>query len=545
MQATLILCLILNVKLAITNDVPEVLKNYQKLVDVIGDLHTYDPRTKTEISEAELLSYRKPGNVYPALGVAVTNNQYSLDPLMEEFKNITANIKKLQEVAPNNPFVRTAVEAKEKAANFFQSLCNFDLNQEAKFILTSHVVSSLRSITVGTLKSASLTGIVGGFDEQEEKFQLMDELNQERKIRDEFFNRNLADLKDKATSLEDRLEINEQSYAVENHLTRFTELLQLLVDPQTYSYKDFNLIGDIQARLMNNTMFTSLLEGNRFGLEGKTALMTLSDTESSLLTEDDHHQCSRSHILTKFTTVIPNSKVLGKQTEDKYRYSLPDNKSLYVNPAFLMTKSKFRPHSAFSTQRTIIADDRFVQGVLPYNNTVIFVNTVSDLGEITRTCKNFSMKIYVYEDPVFELPHGCSLTGKALNISTFQLIYTHNEITEDVNDNFNFGEDLFSPMYHKEDHDRTRMEEYEMEEKIHKIFNLNQRVTQIERDAYRRRDVWKKIGDKMTSVFYGGIDMLKTVEQELVIEPFYQICSAVGVLLIIILFILIAWRKCK
>ena len=84
-----------------------------------------------------------------------------------------------------------------------------------------------------------------------------------------------------------------------------------------------------------------------------------------------------------------------------------------------------------------------------------------------------------------------------------------------------------------------------METKINKIFNLNQRVTQIERDAYRRRDVWQKIGDKMSSVFYGGIDMLKTVEQELVIEPFYQICSAVGVLLIIILFILIAWRKCK
>ena len=52
----------------------DVLTDYESLVNVLSTYHTYDPRTKTDIREREILSYRKPLNVFPASGLALSNN---------------------------------------------------------------------------------------------------------------------------------------------------------------------------------------------------------------------------------------------------------------------------------------------------------------------------------------------------------------------------------------------------------------------------------------------------------------------------------------
>ena len=502
------------------------LTDYESIVNVLSTYQSYDPRSKRDITEREILSYKKPLNVYPSLGVAISNNIFRLDKFFEEFQELAGLIDQLEDFYPSSPFVSAAKDSKERLGMFFHSICNFGNSPMKRFLYNPEFSNPENIISI------AWNWIVGAEDEglkNQTRAEYKQEASQEVKELTEFFNKNIADLKIRTQTTEDRIFINEQAFALNHHLQRMYQFLQFLLDPQTYTYNDYNFLDTVAAKLKNNSRFTSLMNQSSFGLQDRISLLTLSDTDSILLTEDGHYDCSKSQVLTKFSTIVADSDVVAKRTEDKYRYSIGNQKSLYLNPDFLMSKSAFRPHESFSTMRKIIADDGVVSGILPYNNTIFLVNSISDLGEITKTCKNFTQTKYIFKDPIFELPYGCSLTGNSLNISKFELIYNFNEISEDVSASFNFGEHSFSALYHKEEDEKIRTEEFELAQKIHKIFNLEQRITQIEMEEIQTKDWKKRTANKAKQILHSSKSFLKSWQSEIAAEPFYKIC--VGLLL--------------
>ena len=539
---TIILFIILICKYQGKNIIP-ILEDYEELYKTISQNEAYEPIAESLVTEEQILSYRKPVTVYSARGVAVTNSLFHLDPLTKDFQVISEDVDILNEIAPNNPFVRAAVEARNQVRTFLSSICNYGQVREERFIITTIVVSVITAITVST---AASIGVSAALQSNENKItmdqlNLISKSNSLKKERDIFFTKKIYALKRKAQTLEDRLEINEQSYAMEKSLENLFQYLQLLIDPESYSYEEFHFLEEIQNKLGNNSIFKELMSANKFGVNGQVTLLTLSESETILVSDDERHHCQKSSILNKMITVMPEDKIVGKATEDKYRYSVGEGKSMYVNPKFILQHSKFRPKNTFSKQRLILADDKLVKSILPFNNTVIFVNSFSELGEMKRTCKNFTKTVHAFKNPILHLPHDCSITSKGLNISSFSLIYTLDEVKVNENFTYHYNTSLFSPLYHHEEN--LEVEEYQMKETVQKIFDLGERVTQEEREQFNSRDWWQKVQDKASSLFTGARDFLKSCQEELFLEPLYYLSACAAAILILLTILVYFWRK--
>ena len=539
---TIILFIILICKYQGKNIIP-ILEDYEELYKTISQNEAYEPIAESLVTEEQILSYRKPVTVYSARGVAVTNSLFHLDPLTKDFQVISEDVDILNEIAPNNPFVRASVEARNQVRTFLSSICNYGQVREERFIITTIVVSVITAITVST---AASIGVSAALQSNENKItmdqlNLISKSNSLKKERDIFFTKKIYALKRKAQTLEDRLEINEQSYAMEKSLENLFQYLQLLIDPESYSYEEFHFLEEIQNKLGNNSIFKELMSANKFGVNGQVTLLTLSESETILVSDDERHHCQKSSILNKMITVMPEDKIVGKATEDKYRYSVGEGKSMYVNPKFILQQSKFRPKNTFSKQRLILADDKLVKSILPFNNTVIFVNSFSELGEMKRTCKNFTKTVHAFKNPILHLPHDCSITSKGLNISSFSLIYTLDEVKVNENFTYHYNTSLFSPLYHHEEN--LEVEEYQMKETVQKIFDLGERVTQEEREQFNSRDWWQKVKDKASSLFTGARDFLKSCQEELFLEPLYYLSACAAAILILLTILVYFWRK--
>ena len=544
--------------------------DYENIANILATYQTIDPRTKTKLTEREILSYKKPIIVYAPNGIAVSTNQFRLDSLFQEFQEYVKITSLLEALYASSPFVQSAMEARKRVSMQFQSICEFDdskvkrdalfgirpsnfkvtdLNPQESYkqatnikeFFDKNIPGTVRTLGSGVIRHTLPTSIitflrVGFFPGSESSLvnetsrEYLEEVSEDVQGLSEFFNEKFGKLENRTETEEDHLEINEQAYAVENHLKRMQHLLQFLLNPDTYDFTHYNVLEVIETQLKNNSKFNRLMDQTKFGLIDKTSLMTLSETQSILLSTEDIPHCSTARIYSKFSTILADDKTIAKKTEDKYRYYLEDQKSLYLNPDFLMPQSKFRPHHTFSKMRKIIADDRVVSGVLPYNNSHIFVNTIGNLGEVKKTCPNHSETMYIYQDPFFVLPYGCSLRGKGLNISTFEVIYSFTETNKDV-EKFDFGED-FSALYHKATDDRTKTYEHEMEERIHNIFNLEQRITQLEMEELQTKDWNKRFTNKVDEFWYTFTSMLSKGQSALYAEPLYQLLVGLVVLLV-------------
>ena len=150
----------------------------------------------------------------------------------------------------------------------------------------------------------------------------------------------------------------------------------------------------------------------------------------------------------------------------------------------------------------------------------------------------------MYENPIFHIPLGCSLTSRYLNVSSFKIIYNNKEIKQD--EDYNIDNDLFHPVYDLED---IHTEAYNMREKIHKIFTTSQRISHIELEKYRNRETFEMVRDKVSSIFTGIKNFCKSVQDEFFLEPLYKILSMVigGIVALVIFVIVLKFKfpACK
>ena len=513
-------------KLSIDN----LLTNFEDRINsetVIDQFQTIDPATQAQIETQDLLSIQRKIRIYPAAGLLVSNNVLDLGVPSEKFNSLVTSIDKLVEVAPRDTYVKSLVKKKQKVERFYDSICNLSgssQRQIAKRFIVTVFVATITALIVTVPTTVGVVAKLGAFEDSKLSKEEIDtgiENNSEKQDRDDFFNNKIESLRTETQSLEARLNIQDQAHTITRNLENMMDLLTTVLDPENYDFEDNFFLEKTLRSITSNEEFMSMLDGNKFGLNDQIAMLTLSEADSFVVTDSMKHKCARSFLVQKLKTVIPDDQYEAEATEDMFRYKLSEDRSLWINPALIMEPSKYRPQHTFSKQRSIVSANEKVASVLPYNNTVFFVQTDGNF-EMTRTCGDVSKTFMLYKDPVFHLPLGCSLTSRYLNVSTFKILYNNKEIQSD--EDFNIDTELFHPVY---DVDTIHTEAYNMREKIHKIFTNSDRISHIELEKYQNRKTLEMVKDKVFSIFNSIKSFCKSVQDEFFLEPLYKILGIV------------------
>ena len=512
-----------------------------------GDFQTVDATTQAEVENKDLFSIKGKIRIYPSKGIMVSNHILNLDIPTQKYRSLGTSVDTLLEVSPRDTYVKGLVKKKQKVERFFDSICNLSHDSQRQ-ISKRFIVTVIIATVTSIVTSVSTVAALGAFEDNNLNKEEIDtgiENNHEREDRDEFFLNHITELRKETKSIEARLNLQDQAFTLTRNFDNIFNLLSTITDTESYNFEENWFLNKAQRSITQNERFMHMLNGNKFGLDGNLAMLTLSESDSFVITASQNHKCEKSHLVNKMMTVIPDDEFEAEATEDRYRYKLSEDKSIYINPDLIMEKSRFRPQHTFSKMRTIIAENSKISTILPYNNSVLFVKT-DGFFEMTRTCQDLSSTFTVYKDPIFHLPLGCSLTSQYLNVSTFEIFYNNDILDGTTTEVFNFENDLFHPVY---DLEEIETEDYMMKQKIHKIFNNAERISQIEMEKFHNRETLEKIKDKASNIVYGIKNFAKSVQDEFILEPLYKILGIIAgtaaIVLIIIVIIVIIWKNKK
>ena len=509
-------------------DLLEALKAYDHS---IKDRH-FTTRSKLEVTPEDVLGYQRSLKIFPSKGVAVTNHVISLSVPVELFRNISKQLDELQKIDPTNINVKEAMESKEQTKTIIQSICNTQLDgPQKRFIIGTLLVTFIASIAASSLTTVGIYASLGQFDSTtlvEEELGLKEKQNDEQKALDVFFLKKLKQLKKETHNLAHRLQINDAAAIIDSDFKTVLKYLETLTSSEAYDFGRSRYLENVEETLANNTEFSRLMAGSKqFGLSGTTTLLSLSESESLLMSEDDRHLCESSSVISKFKTIIPDEENVATGTLEKYKFKLDDERSLYINPNSLLEKSKFRPVATFTKSRTIIGRNKVITNIIPYNNTHLFVKTSGNF-KIEKSCKNVSNTINIFKNPFIRIPEHCSIKSDHLNISEFRVFYTLHEV--DPAEEIHGIQDVdFSPLY---DHnDAEDLEDYEMEKKINEIWGLGKRITTIEKEILANRADHERIKEGFNNFFAGIADGLVGMFDTVIADPFYQVVTALVLIL--------------
>ena len=502
----------------------------------------FDHKTKLELSKEEVLSYNPPLKVYPARGLAVTNHMINLTYPVEVLKNLTDSLNEVILKHPDNTQAKRALEKKDTAEELLRSLCHFGDKRDKRFIISSAVVSSIiSSVIVSPVTSVAVTSALGYFDNQnlaEEELKLHEHKNRKEKERDTYYRERMKQIQASTKNLTDQMDVNDFAKILKMDFNQIINYFSLATDLESYKFQDSQLLKNIEAKLMNNTDFVNMIQNSGFGVSGQTALLSLSEGESILVSEDEGHFCSNSAIMMKMKTIVPDEDYEVTPTEKKYKYSLDENHSVYMSPAFFLPKSRFRTHTVFNTQRRIVAKDKAVSNIIPFNNSHFFVETDGQFT-VRKTCQNQSKTFKLFKNPYIKVPEFCTLESEMLNISEFKIIFT---LSENANSEVHRVEDLdFGPLYDVED--SLIIEDYMMKEKIEEIFNLKQHITQLHKEAVEKYNWGERVYEGFSNLFSVIESGLKSAAQDIVVDPFYKLMSGLIPLFILVCIGLWLYKK--
>ena len=509
-------------------DLLEALKAYDHS---IKDRH-FTTRSKLEVTPEDVLGYQRSLKIFPSKGVAVTNHVISLSVPVELFRNVSKQLDELQKIDPTNINVKEAMESKEQTKTIIQSICNTQLDgPQKRFIIGTLLVTFIASIAASSLTTVGIYASLGQFDSTtlvEEELGLKEKQNDEQKALDVFFLKKLKQLKKETHNLAHRLQINDAAAIIDSDFKTVLKYLETLTSSEAYDFGRSRYLENVEETLANNTEFSRLMAGSKqFGLSGTTTLLSLSESESLLMSEDDRHLCESSSVISKFKTIIPDEENVATGTLEKYKFKLDDERSLYINPNSLLEKSKFRPVATFTKSRTIIGRNKVITNIIPYNNTHLFVKTSGNF-KIEKSCKNVSNTINIFKNPFIRIPEHCSIKSDHLNISEFRVFYTLHEV--DPAEEIHGIQDVdFSPLY---DHnDAEDLEDYEMEKKINEIWGLGKRITTIEKEILANRADHERIKEGFDNFFVGVKDFIVGLVHTIFLDPFLQVVTALVLIL--------------
>ena len=292
------------------------------------------------------------------------NHGYTL-PLSETKKfseQMAEELAKLEEVDPHNIYLHAAKESLQKLRNIMEGLCQMERTKKRGlfFIFLVSIIVSLTTVhAVGQFSDGDVT---------EKVLEDKKEVQKIAKMKDQLFEEQIIKLQNQTSAMEKELQKqeleqgrNDFAFTIQKYTEEVIKNLLIMINPEEYDYSDSQFlehVEEVASKYMKN------LENDASAFNPTNFLLGISRSYSLLLSGSEDRLCEHSKLLTIFESISPNQDYEGTKTENKYKYSLPGNKYLWVNPNMILPPSKFRP-SGFSQQRTIVSDHS-VQ-VKPYN----------------------------------------------------------------------------------------------------------------------------------------------------------------------------------
>ena len=465
---------------------------YQKLYSQFSLTSGYELPADLSLKKVEAASQNFESDIiYSSKGQINHGYSLPLDQPKRFYELMSHEVKKLELVDPHNIYLTEAKKKLKKMTNILDGLCQIYKSPKRGFFLP-FLVSFL--VTVGTLWA---TGSFSDGDLTKQIFEDKKEEQNRARLLDEILEENLVILQDNSNELSVRLRKlelqkarNELGISIGQYSDSIIKNLLVMINPQEYDYTNsafLDHVVNVAARYM------AKLENEATGFNEINFLLGISRSYSLILTENQDRMCSNSKLLTIFESVSPNPKYAGRKTENKYKYSLPGDKYLWVNPNLILPPSKFRPTGLYSQQRTIVSDQSV--GVKPYNNTVMYLKTNKSF-QGTITCPNETKVLTFFPNPVLKLPLHCELQSLHLNVSAYKIETNF----ENVNVDYSYEKvDQDTLVYHP--NMPLDINEEQMSEYIDKLYNLREHIRQEEMESIQKRNILEVLDDGIQNIF--------------------------------------------
>ena len=143
--------------------------------------------------------------------------------------------------------------------------------------------------------------------------------------------------------------------------------------------------------------------------------------------------------------MIPLPDLVGTATDEKNKYKIDENRTLFVNPHYITEESPRRRGKKYSKLRAVVGNNQMIKNVKVFNNTLLFIENFSNFT-VTKTCGSESLDFQVFQNPIIVIPPQCSITSQWLNISSHKVILTDFIITTEA-ELHTIDSENFKPFY--------------------------------------------------------------------------------------------------
>ena len=418
------------------------------------------------------------------------NHGYTL-PLSETKKfneQMAEELAKLEEVDPHNIYLHAAKESLQKLRNLMEGLCQMERTQKRGFFFIFLV-----SIIV-TLTTVHATGQFSNGDVTDKILEDKKEVQKLEKMKDQLLEEQIVKLQNKTSALEKELQKqeleqgrNDFAFTIQKYTEEVFQSLLIMINPEEYDYSDSQFLQHVEQVALK---YMKNLDNDASAFNPTNFLLGISRSYSLILSGSEDRLCEHSKLLTIFESIIPNQDFEGTKTENKYKYSLPGNKYLWVNPKMILPPSKFRP-SSFSLQRTIVSDHNIQ--VKPFNNTLFYIQS-SKAFSATIQCPNETKSMILYPNPVLKLQLHCQLQSVHLNVSSYKIETNFEDVQVEYG---KVNEDTL--VYHPDlpqEIDEELMSEY-----IDRLYNIRDHIRQEEMEKLHNRQILQELDDGIKGIF--------------------------------------------
>ena len=464
---------------------------YQKLYSHFSLSSGYELPADLSLSKVQAASQNFESKViYSSKGQINHGYSLPLDQPKRFYELMATEVKKLEIVDPNNIYLNDAKKKLKKLTNILDGLCQIYKSQKRALFLP-FLVSFL--VTVGTLWAT------GSFTDGELTNQIFEDRKEEQRISkllDEVLEENILIQKNNTDDVSTRLRKlelqkarNELGISISQYSDSIIKSTLVMINPQEYDYTSSPFLDHVVSVAAN---YMSRLENEATGFNEINFLLGISRSYSLILTENQDRMCSDSKLLTIFESVSPNPKYAGTKTESKYKYSLPGNKFLWVNPNMILPPSKFRPTGLYSQQRTIVSDETIE--VKPFNNSVMYIKSKTPFSG-TIKCPNETKEMILFPNPILKLHLNCQLQSVHLNVSSYKIETNF----EDVQVEYGYDKvDEDTLVYHP--NLPVDINEEQMSEYIDKLYNLREHIRQEEMETLHNRNILEVMDDGIQNI---------------------------------------------
>ena len=515
---------------------------------IVSKFQVHPPIEADDSNHEELNRLERNIQLYPTKAVVISTHNVGLEMLNRRLTRLNDEYEDLKTTVPQgtSPHFQRMDRTRERTENLLQAACVS--GTEKRFVVSIPLLlfSGFFSLIGGAIAGFGVSYAIGGGADRritEESLAVKEELTERHKELEENFAKNIRAHEQRIERLEKKWNTAERSITLENDYEHLFSYTNLVTDLDNYQYENSPYLEGMQQRIKNNSEAREEMGEVRYGTFGADALLSLSESEIFYHSKDGTANCESVTLISKLKTMIPLPDLVGTATDEKNKYKIDENRTLFVNPHYITEESPRRRGKKYTKLRAVVGNNQMIKNVKVFNNTLLFIENFSNFT-VTKTCGSESLDFQVFQNPIIVIPPQCSITSQWLNISSHKVILTDFIITTEA-ELHTIDSENFKPFYFQTETDLET--DSDIEKAIEDIFVLENRLTSLEKEQLENQRLREKILNATTSFVDSTLGSFGKWVKETFANPILATLSFFVVIFIIgfLVFISVKCGLCK